>query len=162
MYTGHLYSIDPETRTALILLHQEQKQTQSITATAEPHGAEDAVRADKKLDVPVLWTMVAIRQHALKAFKLEDNTSSDRMSFEEMDTIAHISHKLRDPAEIQERKDKLVAMLRSKRIPVETAAEDPVVHIMNSAHVHPPYLPVTIDCDNGVVRERVKGMIQAL
>ncbi|KAF8935051.1 hypothetical protein BGZ58_005283 [Dissophora ornata] len=95
-------------------------------------------------------------------FAANQSPGSDRLSLEEMDAIAHISQTPSSPAEIEARKSRLVAMLQSKRIPVETAAEDPVVHIMGSAHVHPPYLPMSVDCKNTVVRERVKGMVQEL
>ena len=42
-----------------------------------------------------------------------ESPGSDRLSLEEMDAIAHISQTLSSPAEIEARKSRLVAMLRS-------------------------------------------------
>ena len=45
---------------------------------------------------------------------------------------------------------------------MESHADDPIVHIMGSAHVRPPYVALSIDCANTVVRERVRAMVQEL
>ncbi|KAI7823630.1 hypothetical protein BC939DRAFT_161912 [Gamsiella multidivaricata] len=188
-YTGYLYTVDPETQTALILLRQSQEpdQKQSQEHHFQNQGqdqpqkqqsldGEQQIQApseDQKhmlcptgLDERVLWTIVAVRQHALKSWMCPDGNTSDRLSLEEMDTITHISSGLSSPTVIQARKEALVEMLRSvgglKRIPLETTADDPVVHIMTSAHVHPPYLAQSVECPNEVVRERVRAMVQGL
>ncbi|KAF9357491.1 hypothetical protein BGX26_003622 [Mortierella sp. AD094] len=157
-YSGYLYSVDPETYTLLMLLRGkkesslEQPQSQRESDTTVTGG----------LDTKALWTMVAVRQHALKAWECPDSSTTDRLSLGEMDTLAHVSQILGDEAEIKGRKERLVTLLRSKRIPVETTTEDKVVHIMNCAHVRPPYLAASIDCANVVIRERIKGMIEEL
>ncbi|KAG0333334.1 hypothetical protein BG000_009252 [Podila horticola] len=79
-----------------------------------------------------------------------------------MDTLVPVSASLASPESILARKAQLIELLRSTRIPVETTDEDPVVHILNSAHVRPPYLPSSVDCPNPVIRERVKAIIQEL
>lgn len=53
-------------------------------------------------------------------------------------------------------------LVEQKRIPVESRAEDKVVHIMSSAHVRPPYVGSSIECSNTVMRERVRAMVQEL
>ncbi|KAG0295102.1 hypothetical protein BGZ98_001516 [Dissophora globulifera] len=146
VYSGYLYSVDPETHTVLILLRQNQERAES---TGPP-------------DVGGPWTMVAIRRHALRSWECSDDAGDDRLGLAEMDVFAHIALKLDDPAAMEARKERLVAMLRAKRIPVETTADDAVVHILGSAHVRPPYVPMTVECANAVVRERVKGMVQQL
>ncbi|KAF9101651.1 hypothetical protein BGX27_011388 [Mortierella sp. AM989] len=157
-YSGYLYSIDPETYTLLMLQRKQKESSNEQSQDQNKNGEAGAGSTSGEAS----WTMIAVRQHALKAWTFSDSTASDRLTLSEMDTIAHISQTLGNPAEISARKDRLVTLLRSKRIPVETTAEDMVVHIMNCAHVRPPYLAVSIDCSNAVIRERVKGMIQEL
>ncbi|KAF9362766.1 hypothetical protein BGX34_005542 [Mortierella sp. NVP85] len=163
-YSGYLYNIDPETRTLFVLKRKSpnrpSQQDQVISRGKEP--MEAPIGHETKVEAGEAWTMIVVRQHALKTFEFQVDHSSDWLSVEDMDSIARIPHALIDPAKISARKESLVTMLQSKRIPVEWSAEDAVVHIMNSAHVHPPYLPSTVKCANGVILERVKGMIQEL
>ncbi|KAG0002758.1 hypothetical protein BGZ65_002346 [Modicella reniformis] len=164
-YSGYLYNIDPETYTVFILQRlcqgqgQGQDQGQGLTQEQVAHG--DNIETNVKENHEA-WDIVVVRQHALKGFEFQNDSEPDNLSVEEMDSIARVPHALIDPAKIKARKEGLVAMLRSKRIPVETSAEDAVVHIMNSAHVHPPYLPLSVECANGVMLERVRSMIQEL
>ncbi|KAG0003422.1 hypothetical protein BGZ80_007603 [Entomortierella chlamydospora] len=147
-YSGYLYSVDPETYTLLMLLRGKKGSSHEQSQSQHESGAS--------------WTMVAVRQHALTAWECPDDSSSDRLSLEEMDTLAHIPIKLGDEAEIKSRKERLVTFLRSKRIPVESTTEDKVVHIMNCAHVQPPYLAASVDCTNVVICERIKRMIEEM
>ncbi|KAF9902624.1 hypothetical protein BX616_001870 [Lobosporangium transversale] len=155
MYSGYLYTVDPETRTVLIL--QQQRYHQERSQERQP-----SIPSNERSVLGSVWTMVAVRMHAMKDLEFQDNKGLGRLTLEEMDSIAHISRKLYDPADIQSRKNRLVAMLRTKCIPVESTADDKVIHIMNSVHVHPPYVSESIECANDVIRERVKGMILRL
>ncbi|KAG0227971.1 hypothetical protein B0O80DRAFT_497919 [Mortierella sp. GBAus27b] len=162
-HSGYLYNIDPETYTLFLLKRQDQGQTQDQRPDQEQQhvqeGPEDKVETGDA-DNKDAWTMIVVRRHALKSCIFQDEPDLDRLSVQAMDSVARIPHALADPTQIGDRKRALVAMLESKRIPVQVSDEDAVVHIMNSAHVHPPYLPSTVKCANGVILERVKGMLQ--
>ncbi|KAF9381105.1 Gem (Nuclear organelle) associated protein 6 [Podila verticillata] len=141
VYSGHLYNVDPETSTLLLI----------------QDSSEDK---EGKVDSQDYKTVVAIRQHAVKDFSIDKSPVGRKLTVEDMDTLVPISASLASPESIHSRKAQLVELLRSTRIPVETTDEDPVVHILNSAHVRPPYLPSSVDCLNPVIRERVKAIIQ--
>ncbi|KAG0352593.1 Gem (Nuclear organelle) associated protein 6 [Podila minutissima] len=142
-YSGHLYNVDPETLTLLLL----------VQAPEDKEG---------KVDSQDYKTIVAIRQHAIKDFSIDKSPASRKITMEDMDKCVPVSASLASPESILARKAQLIELLRSTRIPVETTDEDPVVHILNSAHVRPPYLPSSVDCPNPVIRERVKAIIQEL
>ncbi|KAF9573896.1 hypothetical protein EC968_007724 [Mortierella alpina] len=162
-YSGYLYNVDPETETLLILQLQEaqargqQESEEQSQSDSPPHDAVDA--EEKDFGKRTAQSMVAVFRPAAKAFHI-DSAASDRLSLQEMDSLARVLSSVGSPEETKARKDRLVASLRSKRIPVETTEDDAVVHILDCAHVRPPYSASSIDCDNRVVRERVKGMLQ--
>ncbi|KFH70272.1 hypothetical protein MVEG_03123 [Podila verticillata NRRL 6337] len=141
VYSGHLYNVDPETSTLLLI----QDSSDDKEGKVNSHDFK---------------TVVAIRQHAVKDFSIDKSPISRKLTVEDMNTLVPISASLASPESIHSRKAQLVELLRSTRIPVETTDEDPVVHILNSAHVRPPYLPSSVDCPNPVIRERVKAIIQ--
>ncbi|CAO3564409.1 unnamed protein product [Mortierella alpina] len=163
-YSGYLYNVDPETETLLILLLQDppasREQQQSTERDQTDPSLSHAADAERQDDGKrTALSMVAVSRQAAKDFHI-DSLASDRLTLQEMDSLARVLSDLGNPAETKVRKDRLVASLQAKRIPVETSEDDAVVHILNCAHVRPPYNMSSIDCDNGVVRERVKGMIQ--
>ncbi|KAG0035706.1 hypothetical protein BGZ82_005136 [Podila clonocystis] len=145
-YSGHLYNVDPETLTLLLLL--------LVQAPEDKEGKVD-LQQDCK-------TIVSIRQHAIKDFSIDKSSASGKLKVEDMDRLVPVSASLASPESILARKAQLIELLRSTRIPIVTTDEDPVVHILNSAHVRPPYLPSSVDCPNPVIRERVKAIIQEL
>ncbi|KAF9937414.1 hypothetical protein BGZ67_001310 [Mortierella alpina] len=163
-YSGYLYNVDPETETLLILQlkdpqeSHEQQQSEEQSQTEPPlNDAAEAEKQDSRKRTA--QSMVAVSRQAVKDFCV-DTGASDRLTLQEMDSMARVLSNLGSPEETKARKDRLVALLQSKRIPVETTEDDAVVHILDCAHVRPPYSASSIDCDNRVVRERVKGMIQ--
>ncbi|KAG0262046.1 hypothetical protein BG011_000399 [Mortierella polycephala] len=151
--SGHLYNVDPETETLFILQtsNDQQNHVPGTIAAGPRDNSKDSVRA-----------MVAMRKPFISEFHIADDSKNDKLELDEMDAMAHISPQVGSVAEIKARKGRLVAMLQSKRIPVETTDEDAVIHILHCAHVHPPYLPSTIGCQNSVVRDRVESMLQDL
>ncbi|KAF9199064.1 hypothetical protein BGZ49_010868 [Haplosporangium sp. Z 27] len=109
-YTGYLYSVDPETYTALLLLNRKKESDGN-----PPHSQSEKDTTETALNKEGAWTMVAVRQHAIKSWECSESTSSNRLSLAEMDTLAHIAQILGDLEEINARKDRLVALLRSVR-----------------------------------------------
>ncbi|KAG0344055.1 hypothetical protein BG004_004780 [Podila humilis] len=150
-YQGYLYSVDPETSTLLLVVLDQEG------SPLAGDRVEDSVQMP---DSPVV--VVAVRQHAIKDFSINKSPESRRLTMEDMDKYVPISSQLLNKEAVHARKTRLVESLRSKRIPVESTDDDPVVHIMASAHVRPPYLPSTVDCPNRVISERVKAMVQEL
>ncbi|KAF9281428.1 hypothetical protein BGZ68_006643 [Mortierella alpina] len=164
IYSGYLYNVDPETETLLILQLQEpqesrEQQQSNDQRQTEPPLNDAEVRAKQDFSTRKAQSMVAVSRQATKEFHI-DSSASDRLTLQEMDSLARVLSTLGSPEETKARKAKLVSSLQAKRIPVETSEEDAVVHILNCAHVRPPYNASSIECDNSVVRERVKGMIQ--
>ncbi|KAF9950317.1 hypothetical protein BGZ70_001428 [Mortierella alpina] len=163
-YSGYLYNVDPETETLLILqLHNPQASREENLSTeqgqTDPPLSHAADAAKQDVGKRTAQSMVAVSRQAAKDFHI-DSLASDRLTLQEMDSLARVLSNLGNPEDTKARKDRLVASLQAKRIPVETSEDDAVVHILNCAHVRPPYNVSSIDCDNRVVRERVKGMIQ--
>ncbi|KAF9950686.1 hypothetical protein BGZ72_007696 [Mortierella alpina] len=163
-YSGYLYNVDPETETLLILQLQEPQESRERKPSKDQSLTEppliDAADAGKQdFGQRSAQAMVVVSRHAVREFRI-DTSASDKLTLQEMDSLARVLSNVGSAEETKARKDRLVASLQAKRIPVETSEDDAVVHILNCAHVRPPYNASSIDCDNGVVRERVKRMIE--
>ncbi|KAF9192181.1 hypothetical protein BGZ51_006155 [Haplosporangium sp. Z 767] len=151
--SGYLYNVDPETETLFILQtsNDQQNHVPGTMTAGSRDNSNDNARA-----------MIAVRKPFISEFHIADGSKADKLELDEMDAMVHISPQVGSVAEIKARKKRLLAMLQSKRIPVETTDEDAVIHILHCAHVHPPYLPSTIECQNSIVRDRVESMLQDL
>ncbi|KAF9092791.1 hypothetical protein BGX23_003904 [Mortierella sp. AD031] len=228
-FSGHLYNVDPETLTLLILrLPQGQEHVQESEGKDDKNTIERNEQAEgviylveqqplalnepqeqepKQIQAPVSptksqnqsdatennstqsahtegRTMAVIRQHALKSFVI-----GNRLTIESMETLAGLPTPPNvSPVDIKSRKQSIIAMLQSQRIPVKTTTttpsatstttttaqvkeeqeeqeggelEDEVIHLLvGSAQIRPPYTTSTVDCPNKVILERVQGMIR--
>lgn len=122
-YSGHLYNVDPETLTLLLL----------VQAPEDKEG---------KVDSQDYKTIVAIRQHAIKDFsigmftlstiasrlynirlllnkrifdRIDKSPASRKITMEDMDKCVPVSASLASPESILARKAQLIELLRSVR-----------------------------------------------
>ncbi|KAG0264710.1 hypothetical protein BGZ95_003541, partial [Linnemannia exigua] len=148
--------------------HQNQGPTQ-IQAQTSPSATKPllvnvttgATNDNKQTARP---TMVAIRQHALKAFFIElTGTTENRLTTKTMETLAGLPAPPKiSPVDIESRKQCIITMLQSQRIPFKNDNEgEVVIHLLvGGATIKPPYTTYSVDCPNKVILERVQGMIR--
>ncbi|PKK74617.1 hypothetical protein RhiirC2_738470, partial [Rhizophagus irregularis] len=56
----------------------------------------------------------------------------------------------------------LILLFESNRIQITYTNDDPVVHILDRAHISPPYVISSIECNNEIILQRVKEMMVQL
>ncbi|KAI8371127.1 hypothetical protein BD560DRAFT_434712 [Blakeslea trispora] len=64
--------------------------------------------------------------------------------------------------DIEDRRQKLIAVLTQHRVPIEYHDHDPVIHVLGCARVESPYVATSVVCDNALIRQRVRNMILEL
>ncbi|OAQ31508.1 hypothetical protein K457DRAFT_124144 [Linnemannia elongata AG-77] len=152
---------------------QEPTQTQTqaqVSPSTKQHPKQDATLATTVGTQSVRPTMVAIRQHALKAFSIDTSaTEGSRLTIETMESLAGLpSPPSISPVDIESRKQSIITMLDSQRIPWKTTGgegerkeEGEVIQLaVGGARIKPPYTTSSVDCPNKVILERVQGMIR--
>ncbi|KAG0373519.1 hypothetical protein BGX24_011598 [Mortierella sp. AD032] len=125
-FSGHLYNVDPETFTLLILqlpppappLQErslEQAKEADKDTTVAKYEQESEVTVDELQQQQPRPTMVAIRQHALKALFIDTTgTAENRLTIETMETLAGLPAPPKiSPVDIESRKRCIITMLQS-------------------------------------------------
>ncbi|ORY04627.1 hypothetical protein K493DRAFT_52144 [Basidiobolus meristosporus CBS 931.73] len=103
--------------------------------------------------------VLVILEHAVANLEiLEGETlfSSDQLSSLLLEEVAKYDL---GSSELERRKAILMEHLKESRVPAITTPEDRTVHIMDSAHVDPPYISTSVRCDNDVVKQRVQKIL---
>ncbi|KAF9921609.1 hypothetical protein FBU30_008327 [Linnemannia zychae] len=194
VFSGHLYNVDPETRTLFILKlpreHIKQGDTNgresrcSTTAANEPETkretdpqqpegelGDQGELTQSKASLPSTTipqterpTMVAIRQHVVKAFSI-DTDEVKSLTTREMEALADLPPPFKvSPVDIASRRQSIIAMLKLQRIPVKQTndqEDDGAIHLLvGSAKINPPYVTSSVSCANKVILERVQAMIR--
>ncbi|CAG8564755.1 16529_t:CDS:2 [Funneliformis caledonium] len=138
---GYLYNIDPVTST-IILLQVENNSIEN--------------------ELPSKYKILVIMHHVVSEFKVNNEENGiprhllDKMINQRIEDFKHDSEKM------QQRKENLISLFESNRIQTNHTKDDPVVHILDRAHVSPPYVISSIECDNDIILQRVKDMITQL
>ncbi|KAK3842069.1 MAG: hypothetical protein J3R72DRAFT_443577 [Linnemannia gamsii] len=217
-FSGHLYNVDPETFTLLILqlpppapplqersleqakeadkdttvakyeqesevtvdeLQQQQPRSENVEERQDQEPTQTQARVPPSTTQPLSVnatvisndnkritrpTMVAIRQHALKALFIDTTgTAENRLTIETMETLAGLPAPPKiSPVDIESRKQCIITMLQSQRIPFKNDNEgEEVIHLLvGGASIKPPYTTSSVHCSNKVILERVQGMIR--
>ncbi|KAF9135256.1 hypothetical protein BGW39_003936 [Mortierella sp. 14UC] len=145
-----------------------QTQVQASPSTSKPQPppvSATTVTSEDKHQI-VRPTMVAIRQHALKAFFIDTTAiAENRLTIETMETLAGLPAPPKiSLADIESRKQSIITMLQSQRIPFkndnEQQGEKVIQLLVGGACIKPPYTTSSVECPNKVILERVQGMIR--
>ncbi|KAG9298339.1 hypothetical protein G9A89_002827 [Geosiphon pyriformis] len=136
---GYLYNIDPTTFTILLLKGE-------FSESKNPNE----------------FKIFAIMNHAID--KLQVKSTEDSIQKETLDSLINtrIEEFAVDSEEMQQRKKSVISLFESNRIPVKYSLKDPTLHIMERAHINPPYVSDSISCDNEIILKRVKEMISQI
>ncbi|CAG8492875.1 2913_t:CDS:2 [Ambispora gerdemannii] len=109
----------------------------------------------------LLLKILAIMQSIVESLEVKTGGTRDSISKEKLDSL--ITTRVRDFANTSEkmkaRKRDVISFLKSNRIQVIHTPEDPIIHIMDRAHISPPYVPDSIRCNNEIMLKRVKDLI---
>ncbi|KAF9124506.1 hypothetical protein BGX30_000910 [Mortierella sp. GBA39] len=152
---------------------QEPTQTQTqaqVSLSTDQQPTSNATLATNGGTQSVRPTMVAIRQHALKTFSIDTSASEgNRLTTETMEALAGLPAPPNiSPVDIESRKQSIITMLDSQRIPWKTTGgegagkeEGEVIQlVVGGVRIKPPYTTSSVDCPNKVILERVQGMIR--
>ncbi|CAG8501736.1 11710_t:CDS:2 [Paraglomus brasilianum] len=139
---GYLYNVDPITHT-IFLLRLESKSMDKET-------------------LPPKYKLSVIMRHAVAALQIQDG--DDRLSQTVLDSVISDEAKgyFQNSEKIQQRKEKLISTFTKNRIQITHTPEDPDIHIMDRAHISPPYVPDSIQCDSEIILRRIKDIITQL
>ncbi|KAG2226954.1 hypothetical protein INT45_006361 [Circinella minor] len=101
---------------------------------------------------------IAIMHHAM------DMIADLKMTIKDMDELFNYNQDEynSNASWILERREAFVAYLEKSRIPFRYDLNDPVIHVLGRARVHPPYVTTSVLCDNNIIRDRVREMIMNL
>ncbi|KAI7860800.1 hypothetical protein BDC45DRAFT_492851 [Circinella umbellata] len=104
---------------------------------------------------------IAIMHHALDRIAVDQDL---KMTLKDMDELFNYNQEEYDSnaSWIVERREAFVAYLEKSRIPFRYDLNDPVIHVLGRARVHPPYVTTSVLCDNNIIRDRVREMIMNL
>ncbi|RIA87031.1 hypothetical protein C1645_828371 [Glomus cerebriforme] len=113
-------------------------------------------------ELPSQYKILVIMNHAVLEFKV--NNEKNGISRHLLDEV--VNQRIEDfkngSERMQQRKNNLILLFESNRIQITYEKDDPIIHILDRAHVSPPYVISSIECDNEIILQRVKEMIAQL
>ncbi|CAG8669063.1 16901_t:CDS:2, partial [Dentiscutata erythropus] len=129
-FEGHLYNIDPVTFTI-----------------------GDLYTVD---ELPSRYKILIIKDFDISEFKV--NNDKDAIPRNLLDSVVnkYTEDYTINSEKMRQRREKLISLFTSQRIPVTHNEDESIIHIMGRAHISPPYVVSSIECDNEIILERGK------
>ncbi|KAI8877698.1 hypothetical protein K501DRAFT_197614 [Backusella circina FSU 941] len=103
--------------------------------------------------------VTVIMSHVLDMLSID---TDKKIEIESMDQAMHYEGKMYDKVWLDQRRDDLIQLLEKKRISIQYEANEPVIHVLRSARVEPPYVATCVFCDNDLIRKRVRDIVLEL
>ncbi|CAG8584603.1 11678_t:CDS:2 [Acaulospora morrowiae] len=130
---GYLYNVDPVTFT-IILLQAENFDTDSPLSG---------------------YKVLVVMSHAVAEFKVNDEVEAIPRHLLDSIVAKKVEDYSIDSEKMRQRKERLISLFTS-------ATNDSTIHIMDCAHIAPPYVDSSVECENEIVLKRVKDMMTQL
>ncbi|CAB4491773.1 unnamed protein product [Rhizophagus irregularis] len=121
---GYLYNIDPVTLTIFLLQIENDF---------------------NKNELPSRYKILVVMNYAISEFKV--NNEENGISRHILDNVVNqrIEDFKNESEKMQQRKKDLILLFESNRIQITYTNDDPVVHILDRAHISPPYVISSIE-----------------
>ncbi|CAG8796223.1 22191_t:CDS:2, partial [Cetraspora pellucida] len=132
-FEGHLYNIDPVTFTVILL------------------QVGDLHITDK---LPSKYKILIVKDFDISKFTVNNDKETIPRNLLDSVINEHAEDYVIDSDKMRQRRENLISLFALQRIPVTHNENDPVIHIMGRAHIAPPYVVSSVECDNEIILER--------
>ncbi|CAG8466125.1 10227_t:CDS:2 [Ambispora leptoticha] len=149
---GFLYNVDPVTLTVL-LLKEGSGEGENVYKDSPPRKF--------KIIAIMQSIMESLEEHEQNQTKVKTGGAQDSIPKEKLDSLVttRIHDFVNTSERMKARKRDVISFFEANRIQVIHTPEDPIIHVMDRAHISPPYVPDSILCDNEIMLKRVKDLI---
>ncbi|KAI9307188.1 hypothetical protein BJ944DRAFT_238067 [Cunninghamella echinulata] len=132
--------------------------TITLTSGLRKEGYFYAMDPDKKSIILFNQDQaIVIFGHAIKEYQFDKEKKMDRV---ELENKIHCStNQIPTKEQLKERKMGLIQYFEKHRVPITYSNNDPVIQVLESARVLPPYVITSIESDNIILRKRVRDLI---
>ncbi|CAO3620980.1 unnamed protein product [Cunninghamella blakesleeana] len=100
---------------------------------------------------------IVLLGHAIKEYQFDRGKNMDRVELE--NKIQCSTNPIPTLEQLKERKNHLIHYFDKHRIPITYSENDPVIQVLESARVLPPYVITSIESDNVILLKRVRDLI---